>query len=84
MDEIYEPKKGFEDLFIDLLEEYKREIEAVSDAIAKHDQRRNEKLEAWVYRKIDDAAINLEAVAAKYKPLFRALSDSVTEVRRVK
>ena len=56
MDEIYEPKKGFEDLFVDLLAEYKREIEAVSDAIARQDQLSNEKLEAWVYRKIDDAA----------------------------
>ena len=26
MDEIYEPKKGFEDLFLALLKEYKREI----------------------------------------------------------
>ena len=35
MDEIYVPKKGFEDLFAALLEEYKREIQTVSDAIAK-------------------------------------------------
>ena len=84
MGEIYEPKKGFEDLFLALLEEYKREIQAISDVIAKQDQRSDETLDAWIDRKIDSAAANLETLAAKYKPLFRALSDSVTEVPKVK
>ena len=37
MNEIYDPKNGFEDLFLALLEEYKREIQAISDVIAKQD-----------------------------------------------
>ena len=84
MEEIYEPKKGFEDLFLALLKEYKREIQAISEVIVKQDQRSDETFDAWIDRKVVDAAANLEALAAKYKPLFRALSDSVTEVPKVK
>ena len=84
MDEIYEPKKGFDDLFAALLEEYKREIQTVSDIIAKQDQRSDEKLKDWIARKLADTEANLEAIATKYKPRFRALSDKVTALPKVK
>ena len=84
MDEIYEPKKGFEDLFAALLEEYKREVHRILVMIIKQGQRSDETLTAWTARKQADIEASLEALAAKYKPLFRALSDKVTEITKVK
>ena len=81
MDEIYEPKKGFEDLFADLLEEFKREIQTVSNAIANQDQRSDEMPKDWVARKLADTEAKLEAIAAKYKPWFLALSNKATEFK---
>ncbi len=52
--------------------------------ITKQDQRSDETLSAWTARKRAETEASLEALAAKYKPLFRALSDSVTEITKVK
>jgi hypothetical protein len=81
MDELFEPKKGCEDLFADLLIEYKREIQATS-YVAMQDRQSDETLTPWIARKVADTEASLEALAAKYKPRFRALSDSVTEIRK--
>ena len=80
MGEIYMPKKGFEDLFAALLEEYKREIQAIAKSITKRNQRSDEKLTDWINRKTAETEASLVALAAKYKPSFRALSDAVTEI----
>ena len=84
MDEIYEPKKGFEDLFVALLEEYKREVQRILLTVTKQDHRSDETLTAWTARKRAETEASLEALAAKYKPLFRALSEKVTETTKVK
>ena len=41
MDEVHFPKKGFDDLYNALMEEYKREIQAIIDEV-KNKGRRNE------------------------------------------
>jgi len=63
-----------------LLREYKREIQAAS-YVAMEERRSDETLTQWIARKVADTDANLEALAEKYKPLFRAMSDSVTEVK---
>jgi 23S rRNA A2030 N6-methylase RlmJ len=83
MDEIYEPKKGFEDVFAALLDEYKREVHRTLVMIIKQGQRSDETLTAWTARKQADIEACLEPLAVKYKPLIRALSDSVTEITKV-
>ena len=83
MDEIYKPKKGFEDLYLALLEAYKREVQPILVMQTKQDQRSDETLSAWTARKRAVTEASLEALAAKYKPLIRALSDSVTEITKV-
>ena len=83
MDEIYQPKKGFEDLFAALLEEYKREVQRILVTVTKQAHRSDETLTAWTARKQADIEACLEPLAVKYKPLIRALSDSVTEITKV-
>ena len=84
MDDIYKPKKGFEDLFATLLEEYKREVHRILVMMIKQGQRNDERLTAWTARKQAAIEASLRALAAKYKPLFQALSEKVTEITKVK
>jgi hypothetical protein len=69
MDELFAPKKGCEDLFADLLKEYKREIQAAS-YVAMEDRRSDETLTQWIARKVADTEANLEALAEKYNLSF--------------
>ena len=76
MDEVHFPKKGFEDLYNALMEEYKREIQAIIDEVENkgrrnEDRRSDEEFKDWLARLGAEATARIEALDERYKPLSR-------------
>ena len=85
IDETYIAKKGFEDLFDALMNDYRREAKAILDEVdnkgRRNDDRRvDEEFADWLTRLGAEAAVKLDALVERYKPQFRSLADEIIKI----
>ena len=82
MDELYIPKKGFQDLFQALLENYKREAQAIIDEVDNKEPRNEDWLsdvefKDWIDRLGAEVISRIDALDERYKPRFRGMAEEI-------
>ena len=85
MDEVHFPKKEFEDLYVALSGEYRREVHAILEDVENKGRRNDgwrsdEELKNWLDRMEAEATARLDALVERYKPRFRAMADEIITI----
>ena len=85
MDELYIPKTGFEDLFQALLDNYKREAQAIIDEVDNKEPRNedwlsDEEFKDWIDRLGAEVISRTDALDERYKPRFRSMAEEIIKI----
>ena len=84
INETYIPQKGCEKLFETLMQDYRRELQAIlkeecEDTRHSMYQRKGENFKGWMDRTVAASTARIDALDERFKPPFRALADAIIQ-----
>lgn len=84
INETYIPQKGCEKLFEALMQDYRRELQAILKEEREHsrhsmDQRKGENFKGWMDRTVAETAARIDVLDDRFKPKFRAVADAIIQ-----